>query len=256
MRIFTFLLATIFSLHGSPSESSDDSKLVTELLNVLKTYKEEEIAKYVHRENTEFTDLRRYYGWYAYGTEPVKTIALGSSSQRKRYVHVECKISDNVSPRQDWNNYLIEIQQFDEKSFLSKIGIPGKGVDIKDREASPKQIAELLNASKERNPSAVTDIQILCQEDLLNTAEVKAYRCSLVETRLVHTLRIPTYVDAVIYVIKRDDRLIGHMVRLMEYEMARLPNTEQGGAEHTVTASESKPEDEKKSNPESEGRAK
>lgn len=255
MRIFTLLLATIFSLHGSPSEPSDDSILVAELLDVLKTYDEEEIARYVHPGNAEFVDLRRYYGWYVYGTEPVRAITLGSASQRKRYVHVECKISDNVSPGRDWNNYLIEIRQLDNKSLLSKIGIPGKGVDIEDWEASPNEIAELIIASEESNPSAVTEIQILCQEDLSKTAEVKAYRCSLVETRLVLTLRISTYVDAVIYIIKCGDRFTGHLVRLMNYEMARLPNTEQGSTGQPATRSESDSEGVDGSQPEAEGRS-
>jgi hypothetical protein len=148
---------------------------------------------------------------------------------------LECGISDRISPGRDWNNYLLELQELDGRTYLNKIGIPGKGVRFRNSEARPKEIAEAIYRSRETNSDASTRVEILCQEKLCESVELKAYRCSLVVNRFVHDLRIPTYVDAAIYLIQDDEGFNGYIVHLSDYEMARINTTGKAGTGQPAT---------------------
>jgi hypothetical protein len=141
---------------------------------------------------------------------------------------VECDVSDRVSPGRDWNNYLLELRELDNRVFLSKISLPGRPVRVGQADMSPEDIAKAVYEHRETNPDAATTVKVLCRENLADSDELKAYRCSLVVTRHVHDLMIPTYVDAVIYLIRSDTGFNGYAVHLLDYEMARIRSAEQG----------------------------
>lgn len=227
MKLSLLLLCSTCVLQGIPEPASVvDRNFVTKALKAFESYDKEAIGFYTSSRNSNFSDLRPYYGWFTYGADPERILFLGHASQRKRYLHVECGIRNDISPERSWNNYLMELQELDGKTYLSKIGIPGKGIPIKNSKATPKEIAEAHYRSQETNSDASTRIDLLCQEKLCDSVEMKAHRCSLVVNRFVHDLRIPTYVDAVAYLIQHDDGYTGYVVHLSDYEMARIKSTD------------------------------